>query len=44
MFAHLLLLLADATPSGGGSPPAGGGDPLGGMGMIIPMILIFIVG
>jgi preprotein translocase subunit YajC len=44
MFAHLLLLLADTAPSGGGSPPPGGGDPLGGMGMIIPMILIFVVG
>ena len=41
MFAHLLIL-AQGTAPGGGAPPSG--DPLGGMGMIIPMILIFVVG
>jgi preprotein translocase subunit YajC len=44
MFAHLLLLLADGTAPGGGTPPQGGGDPFGGLGIMFPMILIFIVG
>ena len=45
MFAHLLLLLADATaPAGGGTPPAPSNDPFGGLGIMAPMILIFVVG
>jgi preprotein translocase subunit YajC len=43
MFAHSLLLLADGTAPGGGTPQ-GGGDPFGGLGIMFPMILIFIVG
>ena len=45
MFAHLLLLLADAaqqTGSGSQTPPSN--DPFGGLGMMVPMILIFVVG
>ena len=45
MFAHLLLLLAQGSaPGGGPTPPGGGGDPFGGLGIMFPMILIFIVG
>ena len=44
MFAHLLLLLAQGSAPGGGTPPQGGGDPFGGLGIMFPMILIFIVG
>src|SRR5262249_43047669 len=47
MFAHLLLLFADAANQGGPTPPAGGQNaPGGGLGweMIVPMVGIFIVG
>jgi preprotein translocase subunit YajC len=45
MFAHLLLLLADAAPpAGGGAPAAPSNDPFGGLGIMVPMILIFVVG
>jgi preprotein translocase subunit YajC len=42
MFAHLLILAQGTAP--GGTPPPGGGDPFGGLGIMVPMILIFIVG
>jgi preprotein translocase subunit YajC len=41
MFAHLLIL-ADGTAPGGGAPPSS--DPFGGLGLVVPMVLIFIVG
>jgi preprotein translocase subunit YajC len=44
MFAHLLLLLAQGSAPGGTPPAGGGGDPFGGLGIMFPMILIFIVG
>jgi preprotein translocase subunit YajC len=45
MFAQLLLLFADAAnQGGGGTPQAQPSDPFGGLGMLVPMIGIFVVG
>jgi preprotein translocase subunit YajC len=46
MFAQLLLLLADAAQGGGGNAPATppSNDPFGGLGMLVPMLGVFLVG
>ena len=46
MFAQLLLLLADAPQGGGGTPPGApaNNDPFGGLGMLVPMLGVFLVG